>query len=248
MGKINIDDIHSIKNLEYVAQQDLEGKKLIEIDEAIGDSDLVERRKTKGYVGYLIENGYFGINKNSDAGPDVAKLGVEIKTCPLKKGKDGKLRIKEPLSLNIINYKKEIEHTSFIESSVYKKNKYILFVFYIHNNEVDRSKYHVKYVFIWEMDEEVVRDFEPDYQKILSKIHQGIAHHIHQGDHVSLTLCPKHNGCFKDPICTKSKTTQPNSTEPAEIRAFRIKNPYMNEIVRRYLKKNRPQELSSFVS
>ncbi len=248
MSKINIDGIHSIKNLEYVAQQDLEGKKLIEIDEAIGDSDLAERRETKGYVGYLIEHGYFGINKNSNASPDVRHLGVEIKTCPLKRGKDGKLSVKEPLSLNIINYIKEIEHKSFIDSSVYKKNKYILFVFYIHNPKEKRSNYLVKYVFIWEIDEEVIRDFEPDYQKILSKIRQGIAHHIHQGDHDSLTLCPKHNGCFKDPECTKSKTRQPNSTEPAEVRAFRIKNSYMNEIIRRYLKKNRPQDLSSFVS
>lgn len=247
MGKINLEDIQSIKYLLYVAQQDLQGKRLIEIDEAIGESNLVERRKSKGYVGYLIENGYFGIKKNSDAKPDIKHLGVEVKTWPLIKGKDGKLRTKEPLSLNIINYTKEVTHSTFIESSVYKKNRYILFVCYIHDPEIPRSEYLVKYVFIWEMNEQVINDLEADYQKILDKIRKGQAHEIHQTEHTRLTLCPKHNGKFKDPLCQKSKTKQPYSSAPAEIRAFRIKNSYMNEIMRRYLTKNHPEDLPFFV-
>ena len=50
----------------------------------IKDTDAYSRVVTKGDIGYLIEKGFFGINKNSEAEPDIKHLGVEIKTCPLK--------------------------------------------------------------------------------------------------------------------------------------------------------------------
>lgn len=214
----------------------LEGKTLKQVTEKISNSDKDSRVKTKGNVGYVIEEGFFGIEKNSDSRPDIPHLGVEIKACPLKlNNKRDKLSVKEPLSLNIINYMEEHKCDDITQSSLYKKNRLILFVFYIHDKLKDRSEYVIKYVFLWEMDSKVLDELRPDYNMIIKKIREGNAHGIHQTDNKYLTLCPKHSGKFKDPTCKKSKRQQPFSDRPAEVRAFRLKNRYMNLIVRRYL-------------
>jgi DNA mismatch repair protein MutH len=145
--------------------------------------------------------------------------------------------VKEPLSLNIINYSKEALCNDITESELYKKNKKILFIFYIHLKSKSRSEYTIKYVFLWEMDNKVLNELRPDYNLIISKIKEGRAHDIHQGQHEYLTICPKHNGKFKDPNCNKSKTVQPFSNQPAEIRAFRLKNKYVNKIIERHIQK-----------
>jgi len=215
------------------------GKTLDSITKAIQESDKHSRVLTKGDVGYVIEKGFFGIDKNSDANPDIEHLGIEVKTCPLKYNKDKtKLSIKEPLSLNIINYVEEVNNKSLKESSLYKKNKTILFILYIHDKDKKRSEYVIKYVFLWNMKDDILKELKPDYQLILKKIRNGKAHEIHQVEHKYLTICPKHNGNFKDPNCKISKRKQPYSDIPAEIRAFRLKNRYMNLIVSRYLGKS----------
>ena len=147
------------------------------------------------------------------------------------------MSIKEPLSLNIINYVEEVKNKNLKESTLYKKNHKILFVFYIHDKDKERSKYLIKYVFLWEINQAILNELEPDYQKILEYIKAGKAHEIHQYQHKYLTICPKHSGTFKNPNCSKSKRTQPFSDKLAEVRAFRLKNRYMNLVIRRYLGK-----------
>ncbi|GMU74201.1 MAG: hypothetical protein AMXMBFR44_3990 [Candidatus Campbellbacteria bacterium] len=248
MVTIDPNKIKTRQELLRVAKKDLEGKTLLQIAKWIGDSDVIQRVNSKAAVGYVIEEGYFGVRKNSTAKPDLEKLGVEIKTSPLKQGKDGKLRVKEPLSLNIINYTEESKNRTLKESSLYKKNHRVLFVWYIHDSSKKRSEYKIKYVFLWEMSSRVLLELAPDYEKILRKIKAGRAHEIHQSDHERLTLCPKHGGTFRDPNDKKSKVKQPFSNKPAEIRAFRLKNSYMNQVIYRYLSKERPGEVHNFVS
>ncbi len=248
MSKLNLKQIKTVKELEKIAQKDLEGRTLEEIMSSIVDDDESSRVLTKAGVGYAIEYGYFGIPKNSTAGADIEHLDVELKTSPLKLLKNGRLTVKEPLSLNIINYSEEHNNKHIKESSLYKKNKKILFVWYVHDKEVPRSKYLIKYVFIWEMTEEVLEELNEDYLKIIEFIKNGEAHEIHQHQHKYLTLCPKHNGKFKDPSCGKSKTSQPFSDKPAEVRAFRLKNSYMNLVIQRYLLKEHPDKLDEFTN
>lgn len=234
---IKAEEIPDIKTLLKKAKW-LEGKTLAEVEVDIQKTDASSRVTTKGDVGYAIEHGFFGIKKNSDAEPDINHLGVEIKTCPLKYNNDKtRLSVKEPLSLNIINYNEEYKNKTLKNSTVYKKNRRILFVLYIHDFDKPRSEYVIKYVFLWEMDDAALIELGPDYEKILYYIEQGKAHEIHQHQHKFLTLCPKHNGCFRDSNCKRSKRSQPFSKEPAEIRAFRLKNVYMNLIISRYLGK-----------
>tara|TARA_Y100000310_G_scaffold343193_1_gene449737 strand:- start:6764 stop:7504 length:741 start_codon:yes stop_codon:yes gene_type:complete len=235
---MSIIDLKEIKDIPTLLEKAkwLEGKTLVEVGEEIKKFDPSSRVFTKGHVGTIIEKGFFGIKQNSDANPDIKHLGVEIKTCPLKYNKSRtKISVKEPLSLNIINYKNEVENDSLIDSSIYKKNKKILFIVYLHDLKKKRSEYKILKVFLWKLTEKVIEELEPDYNLIIGKIRQGKAHEIHQEEHKFLTLCPKHNGKFKDPNCKRSKRQQPFSDEPAEIRAFRLKIKYMNLIINRAL-------------
>ena len=128
MGLINVTDIKTVDELERIAKQHLEGKQLKDVMEEIAKSDDVSRVLSKAGVGYVVEEGLFNIPRNNTAGADIEHLGVEIKTSPLTLGADGKLRVKEPLSLNIINYNEEYKNTHIKESSLYAKNNKILLV------------------------------------------------------------------------------------------------------------------------
>ena len=247
MAVLDLSRIKTAKELEERAKKDLEGKTLAQIADWVSKSDGTSRVLSKASVGYVVEEGYFGMGKNNNAEPDLAALGVELKTSPLKMGGDGKLRVKEPLSLNIINYTQESKNKDLRDSSLYKKNRKILFVWYVHDDGL-RSEYVIKYVFLWEMTPDVLAELEPDYDAILEMIRKGEAHHIHQHQHKYLTLCPKHGGVFRDPNDRKSKTKQPYSDAPAEIRAFRLKNSYMNLVIHRYLSKFKKDSLSEFVT
>ena len=234
---IDLTKIKTIQELVSISKW-LEGKTLHDIEASIKDEDKKSRVKTKGDVGYAVEHGFYGIEKNSSHGPDIPSLGVEIKTVPLKWINDKSLlTVKEPLSLNMIDYIEESKNKKLTDSYLYKKNHNILFVLYIHDKSKKRSDYIIKYVFLWTMNADVVSELEEDYQKILTKIMEGKAHKIHQKDNTYLTLCPKHNGIFNNPDDKKSKKKQPFSDEPAELRAFRLKRYYMNLIVSRCLNK-----------
>ena len=231
---INLKEIKDVNSLLQKAKW-LEGKTLAQIGDEIRKQDPTSRVLTKGEVGYVIEKGFFGIEKNSDAKPDIEHLGVEIKTCPLKfDSTKTKLSVKEPLSLNMIDYCEEYKNKDIKESSLYKKNQKILFVLYIH----DKSKLAKnRYEFTEQFVKRVIDELSQDYKLIVKKIKEGKAHEIHQYEHGYLTLCPKHNGNFKDPNDKISKRQQPFSNILAEKRAFRLKNSYMNLIISRFLKK-----------
>jgi DNA mismatch repair protein MutH len=242
LGKIN--DIEKIKTIPELMERAgwLRNKKLSQVFEEMAGEDNISRVHSKGSVGTAIEKGFFNIKQNSRAEPDIPHLGVEIKTCPLKYNKNRtRLSIKEPLSLNIINYLDEDKCDKIIDSALYKKNAKILFIFYIHDFEKERSEYLIKYVFLWNMNEEILLELGPDYKKVKKMIRKGKAHEIHQHQHEYLTICPKHGGTFRDPNCTTSKRHQPHSEVLAELRAFRLKNRYMNLIVSRHLGKELKQ-------
>jgi DNA mismatch repair protein MutH len=233
-------DVGTIKSRNELLRKAkwLEGKKLKEISKAVKSSDNASRVKTKGTVGDIIEEGYFGIPKNNTPFPDVRHLGVELKTCPLKYDEEtAMLSVKEPLSLNMINYMEEYKHAKIVDSSFYKKNKLVLFVCYVHDKSKKRSEYPIKYVFYWRIDARVIKELKPDYRSIIALIKAGKATEIHQKDNRYLTLCPKHNGVFSDPKDKKSKSPQPFSKKPAEKRAFRLKTVYMDLIISRALGK-----------
>ncbi len=210
----------------------LVGKTLSQVEDSIRQLDDASRVKTKAGAAYVTEH-YFGIPANSGDEPDFPKLGIELKSVPLKE-KNGLLTVKEPLSLNMLNYMKEWKCDDINESSFYRKNKRILFVCYVHKGE-KRSDYVIRYVFIWNMDGTVLDELRPDFDRIITKIRAGNATDLHQRYDRYLTTCPKHNGKFKDPKERTSKIAQPFNDTPGERKAYRLKTTYMSLVISRDL-------------
>lgn len=206
------------------------GKRLFDLEKEIVRLDEESRVLTKAGAAYVIER-YFGIKANSFALPDFPDLGIELKSVPLRE-RAGMLTVKEPLSLNMINYFEEAKCNDITESSFYKKNKQILFICYLQKGEL-RSQYVVMYSFLWKMDDQVLTELRPDFDWIIKKIRAGEATELHQEFTRYLCTCPKHNGDFKDPLEMTSKVKQPFSQAWAEKKAYRLKTSYMSLVISR---------------
>ena len=59
--------------------------------------------KNKGKIGQIVEEAVFEMNINSRPFPDIENLGIELKTTPFKRNKNGTISAKERLVLTIIN-------------------------------------------------------------------------------------------------------------------------------------------------
>ena len=88
-------------------------------------------RKGKGGLGEMVEEIYFGYDKNSNPEADFSIAGLELKCTPLKNGKKQELLIKERLVCGMIDYieeaTKDFEHSHF-----YQKCRLMLLLFYLH--------------------------------------------------------------------------------------------------------------------
>lgn len=87
---------------------DLRGSTLREKSDAEQVADI---RRSKGSFGNAVEYYYFSIDNNSDSVPDFKEAGIELKTTPLKRNKDGSLSSKERLVIGIIDYMEVVNET-----------------------------------------------------------------------------------------------------------------------------------------
>lgn len=76
-----------------------------------------DNSKNKGYLGNLFQENIYGLNPNSDKGADLKKIGVELKVIPLIRDHYGKLKSKERIVANIINFEEEDLTGDFSKSS-----------------------------------------------------------------------------------------------------------------------------------
>lgn len=182
-----------------------------------------EVRKGKGGLGEMVEEIYFGYDKNSNPEADFAMAGIELKCTPLKKGKKEELLIKERLVCGMIDYveeaSKDFEHSHF-----YEKCRLMLLLFYLHIAEI--GSLDLKFIFsvLWKFPEKDLLIIKNDYEIIHNKIVQGLAHTISEGDTMYLGACRKGS---KGSDVTK----QYNSDIPAPTRAFSLKMAYMRTIL-----------------
>mgnify|MGYP002395785925 CR=1 FL=1 len=199
----------------------LKNKKLREVC-----SKLIEQHtyKGKGNFGQLLEKYYFGYEPNSAASPDFEEAGIELKSSPLKKLKNGTYRSKERLVLNIINYL-EAHKETFNKSSFWKKNAHLLLIFYLYEKESDILDYEIKLVAEWQYPEEDLKVMAHDWEVINQKIKSGKAHELSEGDTFYL------GACTKGSTAAKSLRSQPFSTELAKQRAYCLKQGYVNHII-----------------
>lgn len=206
------------KDIERYAKL-LIGKRFKEI------GNNAEKRGGKGKLGQYLEENYFNYKLNSDSRADFYKAGVELKTSPIKKISKNRIRAKERIVLNIINYM-EIINEKWADSSLVKKNYLLLLIFYLYEEGLGDLDYIIKIVTLWHYDEKDGEIIRQDWEKIVSKIKNGKAHELSEGDTLYLGACTK--GVDKS-----SERNQPFSKEKAKQRAFCFKQNYVNSIIER---------------
>lgn len=204
--------------LEYAKK--LEGQSL----KSFFEGNLEQIYSGKGKLGQILEKEFFKYEINSDARPDFDKAGVELKSTPMRKKRDGNLTSKERLVLNIINYMTEWDK-SFRDSSFWHKNAKILLMFYLWEEGKMDIDYIFKFVRLWEFPAEDLKIIKDDWETIMRKIRLGKAHEITEGDTFYLAACMK--GASKE----QSQREQPFSDQKAVQRAYSLKNVYMNYII-----------------
>lgn len=195
------------------------------LKQVLGD-DINQKYSGKGKLGQAIEDLYFSYKPNSNAEPDFKEAGVELKTSPLKNGTNG-YTSKERLVFNIINYE-EVHKETFLTSNFWRKNKLLLLMFYLHEHEKFELDFIFKIIQLFEFPATDIKIIEDDWLTIITKIKQGKAHEISEGDTLYLGACTK--GANKT-----SLRTQPFSEVMAMQRAFSLKSKYLNFIISKAL-------------
>jgi DNA mismatch repair protein MutH len=204
--------------LDYAKQ--LKGKTLREVC----NSDIVKHKYSgKGNFGQVLEKFYFGYEPNSKTEADFFEAGMELKSTPLKRLKNGEYRSKERLVLNIINYL-EVVNQQFETSDFWKKNATLLLIFYLHQANYDLLDYVIKLVDAWKYPTTDLEIIKKDWHLIKQKIEDGKAHELSEGDTFYLGACTKGANA-------SSTRNQPFSNVPAKQRAYSLKQGYVNHII-----------------
>lgn len=185
-------------------------------------------RNRKGYFGQLVQKFFFGqklADNRSEA--DFKIAGVELKTTPIKRHKSKEYAAKERLVFSMIDYMSVVledwEHSSFLD-----KNKLVLLMFYLHEDNLSILEY--KFKFLYELDlvnkisTEDALQIKNDWEYIINKIKKGEAHLLSEGDTFYLGACTKAAN-------SSIRRKQPNSEIPAKPRAFSLKQSYLNFIL-----------------
>lgn len=209
--------------------------------QAVG-SQIIDSYKgsNKGKLGQLVEELYFLYLPNSSPEPDFPEAGLELKTTSLKKLVKGGFSPKERLSLNLINFMEE-HSIDFEESSFWKKNKHLLILFFLYEKDKNIADYILKLVKRWEFPEEDLKIIKDDWKKIVSKIKDGKAHELSEGDTLYLGACTKGNN-------KESLREQPFNKEMAMQRAYSLKTTYLKYIIRGYLDKHSENQIVGDIS
>lgn len=204
--------------LDYAKQ--LKGKTLREVC----NSDILKHKYSgKGNFGQVLERFYFGYEPNSKAEADFFEAGMELKSTPLKRLKNGEYRSKERLVLNIINYL-QVVNQQFETSDFWKKNATLLLIFYLHQANYDLLDYVIKLVDAWKYPTTDLEIIKKDWHLIKQKIEDGKAHELSEGDTFYLGACTKGANA-------SSTRNQPFSNVPAKQRAYSLKQGYVNHII-----------------
>ena len=187
--------------------------------------DTAQGVRTKGSFGSFLERFYFGINPPNTSEPDFPRAGVELKSTPLKKLKNGKFSAKERLVLNLINYHQESQK-DFRSSSFYKKNAEIMLVAYLYEEQRAVVDYLVKVAELISLNKLSKEDriiIERDWRRIVDKIRAGRADELSEGDTLYLGACTKAAN-------SKVFTTAPGNIK-AKPRAFAFKQGFMTTLL-----------------
>ena len=180
----------------------------------------------KGAIGTVIEESWYGYSPNSESEPDFPEAGVELKVTPYIYKKH-EIQAKERLVCNIINYMEEYMRT-FRTSSFWHKCETMLLMSYEHLYDRPKGDFHIDRAILFSFPEEDLQIIERDWETIMTKVRNGKAHEISEGDTLYLAACTKG-------ATSASVRRQPYSELPAKQRAYSLKQSYMTQILRKYI-------------
>ena len=186
--------------------------------------------KGKGSLGQLVEALFFKYNLNSRQEADFSFVHAELKCSPLKKSVKEELLIKERLVCSMINYTTDW-NKSFEESHFYQKCLIMLIMFYLHDSSVTKLDLQFLFAVLWKIPEKDLLIIRTDYETIITKIRNGLAHTLSEGDTMYLGACRK--GQKGD-----SLMPQHNNSVGAPRRAWSLKTAYMRILLEEVKKYN----------
>ncbi len=210
-----------------------------------------DEHKGKGGLGQLVEELFFKYDINSRQEADFAFVNAELKCTPLKKSaKNEDLLIKERLACSMINYTEDW-NKSFEQSHFYRKCLIMLIMFYLHQSNVSKLDLHFLFAVLWKIPEKDLLIIRKDYETIISKIRNGKAETLSEGDTMYLGDCGKGQKC-------DSMMVQHGSDIGAPRRAWSLKTTYMRIVLDEVKKNNvdgaycnydiKPTELEELIS
>lgn len=196
----------------------------------------------KGSLGHIIEKEYFGLTINSESRPDFEEAGIELKVSPYKTLKNGEIRAAERLVIGMIPFTSEIE-ADFKESKLFEKINLILFILYHRDklNYPDPLLYPIDFVDLFSFyetlsleDQKIIKE---DYEKIQTKIKEGLAHELSEGDTLYLGACTKGATAI-----SSYRMQHYNDEVLAKGRAFSFKQSFFSRLINDYIINKKPQE------
>lgn len=207
--------------LEFASR--LTGKSLAEL---VDFPDDVMNKKNKGDLGSLLETFYFEHRPATYSGPDFEEAGVELKATGVVPHKILKYKAKERLVLTMINFE-EIVREKWETSTLLKKCQLMLIMFYLYQKHVDViDRKFVIDPLLYRMYEWDLAQIRADWEAIRTKVIDGKAHELSEGDTVYLGAARKGSGGPKEPL-----RKQPNSSVGAKARAFSFKASYVDALI-----------------
>lgn len=221
------------KSIEKLGQRLVGGTlKTVEGVKSVPETELNKSvsGRTRGSLGMVVEKYYYGITPAGDGSPDFKEAGVELKTTPVKRNANGSYTAKERLVLGMIDYLKEAKR-SFTTSSYFTKNEKLMLLSYLHDEAKNIGDVNFLLAKLYQFnslpkeDQRIIRE---DWEKISSKIREGKAHKLSEGDTLYLGACTK---------SATSKNRRPQlSGVKAKPRAYSYKQSYMTRLLHRELK------------
>lgn len=178
---------------------------------------------------HVIGSGFYNYPLNRDGRLYFEELGIELKVCGYIKNKDGNLRAKERLVLSKIDYNKIINET-FENSNVLGKCEKMLIIWYKYDSSKTAKDFLITNYQLYDMenDKEI---FKNDFEIIKSKVLNGNAHELSEGDTSYLGACTETKP-------SKDKIKQPFSDILSRPRMYSLKNAYMTGILREGFENN----------
>ena len=183
----------------------------------------------RGSFGNAVEEYYFKYDINSDQNPDFAEVGLEIKTTPLRRGKNNALVSKERLVLTMIDYM-TVVNEDFEHSHLLNKVNDVLLISYLWEPDKSPLDYTIELASDWQIPEEDIPQIKQDWNIVVEKVRAGHAEDISGSDTMYLEACTKAAN-------SKVRRKQPYSDIEAKPRAWALKASYMTAVTQGLLKK-----------